>query len=140
SFIHSHIQYAICSWGGVYESTLKYVVLLQKRAIRLVCNASFLEHSLSLFIKCNVLPIYAFCIVNYAIKYNLIDNLPRSRQRRNLYVCPFKPNSTRFRNSYYLHLVKLLNKIPPGLLTSRDSIKKFIFNIDINQILYGINI
>lgn len=45
-------------WGSTYKSTLKPVVKLQKRVIRLIHKVVFLDHTNSLFSKSKILKFY----------------------------------------------------------------------------------
>jgi hypothetical protein len=42
--IYSYLHYAICAWGNAYDVHVKLLIILHKRTIRLVTNASWLDH------------------------------------------------------------------------------------------------
>jgi len=46
-----YLNYACEIWGSTYETRLKILVVLQKRAIRLVDKPNYREHSEPLFAK-----------------------------------------------------------------------------------------
>jgi hypothetical protein len=46
AFVQSHLQYCIAVGGGVHFTTIRPLVMLQKRAVRSVCSAGYLEHYL----------------------------------------------------------------------------------------------
>lgn len=49
TLILPHIQYAITSWGNLKNSEIKRINILQKKSIRLICNAKYISHSEPLF-------------------------------------------------------------------------------------------
>lgn len=52
-----HFNYAITTWGHNFKSHLSHVILLQKRAIRVVSNSSYLSHTDPLFTSHKILKI-----------------------------------------------------------------------------------
>ena len=46
SLIYSLLNYNICSYAGTYDVHLNRLFLLQKRAVRLICNINFHSHQL----------------------------------------------------------------------------------------------
>ena len=63
----------------------------------------------------NILPIrnYGFNVVYYSLKRNIFPDVRRTvSTRRDRFVLPFTPHSTRLEQSFDVHLVKLLNNIP----------------------------
>ena len=57
SLIHSHISYGIVTWGSASQSALRHSILLQKRAIRIINNASFNSHTEPLFRSSKIMKI-----------------------------------------------------------------------------------
>jgi len=49
SMIFSHLNYCVINWGNATESSLKSLLLLQKRAVRLITNSDFHAHANLLF-------------------------------------------------------------------------------------------
>ena len=49
SLIYPHLSYAITAWGNINSPQLKRMNLLQKRAIRTICNARYNSHTNPLF-------------------------------------------------------------------------------------------
>lgn len=58
SLILPHISYCLEVWGNTYKTNIYPVFLLQKKVIRIVSKAGYLDPTNSLFIKLNVLKIY----------------------------------------------------------------------------------
>ena len=52
SFVYSHLQYCLAIWGGTYPSHMNPLIVLQKRAIRLVFDAGYYDHTANLFYRC----------------------------------------------------------------------------------------
>jgi hypothetical protein len=146
AFVQSHLPYCICAWGSANDSTLKPLMMIQKRIIRLVSKVGYMEHTDELFRNNNILPLknlYAFNVVFYAVKNNIIQSLPRMHgERRGIrYTYTYTPRSTRMQASYQIHLVKILNKLDNNLLTPnrKDALKKAMFDLNFNQVISGIH-
>jgi len=144
ALVQSHLQYGLIVWGGTNITTLKNLVLLQKKAIRLVCNADFLAPTQSLFKKAGILnlrQLYAFKVISYAVTQRIIDFLPRkSSIRLNQFSYSFVPHSTRLLACFEVHLVKLLNNIPTNInYKDKDTLKSFLADKDVSEILAGLH-
>ena len=57
SLIHSHLNYNIICYLGTFPTYINRLFLLQKRAIRIISGASFLEHTDPLFYSNKILKI-----------------------------------------------------------------------------------
>ena len=57
NLIYSHLTYNVCCYASTYESHLNKLLLLQKRAIRILNHASFLAHTEPLFFSSGILKI-----------------------------------------------------------------------------------
>jgi len=141
AFIQSHFQYCISVWGGIHDSTVNSLILLQKRAIRIISNADFYAHTAELFSALSILPfrsLYLYKVALFAIKRNILETLPRSLSvRTNYYVYPFVPRSARILRSFFIHLVNLVNLIHLSDFSISDTklIKEAIQNIDVAIVL-----
>ena len=67
SLIYSLLNYNICSFGGTYDTHLNRLLLLQKRAVRIICNESFLAHTDPLFFRTGILKIHDIYRLNVAL-------------------------------------------------------------------------
>lgn len=56
AFVHSHLSYCLESWGGTYITYLEPVILIQKRALRIMTFSKSIEHSRPLFQLTRILP------------------------------------------------------------------------------------
>ena len=69
----SIFTYCIEVWGNACQSYLKPLVILQKRAIRMVAGAQKLDHTIPLFHSLNLLQIkemYVYCVQLFMYKYH----------------------------------------------------------------------
>lgn len=66
SLIYSYLNYCNIIWGGAYDIVLKPLYILQKKAIRLISNSHYLEHTAPLFKTLELLIIYRI------FKYNCL--------------------------------------------------------------------
>jgi len=57
SLIHPYILYGIMLWGSAYRKYINPLIILQKRAIRIIAKAAYNDHSSPLFRKYNILNI-----------------------------------------------------------------------------------
>ena len=77
--------FSYCSeiWGGTYDSNIKALILLKKRAIRVVCKCSKYDHTNILFSKLSTLKLediikYKTGIVMYRAYHNILpDNVKK---------------------------------------------------------------
>ena len=58
SLLLPYLNYCVAIWGNTYKSTLQPLLILQKRAIRLVHNVTFCEHTNILFLKSKMLKFF----------------------------------------------------------------------------------
>ena len=97
--------FSYCSeiWGGTYDSNIKALILLQKRAIRVVCKCSKYDHTNILFSKVIHFKIkghykYKTEIVMYKAYHNFLpDNVKKLITRKSHYNT---------RNSYNSNFLK----------------------------------
>ena len=57
NLVYSYLNYNVCCYASTYESHLTKLYLLQKKAIRIINNASFLEHTDPLFFSNGILKV-----------------------------------------------------------------------------------
>ena len=75
SIVYSYLIYCIESWGASYKTTLYPLLILQKRAIRIIANSEWRAHTAPLFKKLDILQLdklycYRTGICFYNIMYN----------------------------------------------------------------------
>ena len=80
SLFHSHLSYGISVWGLAKTSLTQKVIILQKRAVRVVGNEDFLAHTGNIFSKLKILK----CADQYLLNLASLmwdydhDELPKS--------------------------------------------------------------
>ena len=97
TLILPYLSYCISIWGGTCDTHTDQIIKLQKRALRIICNKSFREHTNDLFISCSILKfndIYRYNLAVYFYKSKQYENFISShnhftRNRNNL-VVPFQ--------------------------------------------------
>ena len=57
SLVHPYLQYCISVWGSTYPTNLKRLVLLQKRAMRIISKSCYDAHTEPIFKSCCILPL-----------------------------------------------------------------------------------
>jgi hypothetical protein len=80
SFIYPYFIYCVELWGGAYTTYINDLFLLQKKIIRIMCNAKYRDKTKPLFSKLKILPLqklHTYRILLFWYKY---ENglLPRS--------------------------------------------------------------
>uniref|UniRef100_A0A8C6SQ40 Reverse transcriptase domain-containing protein n=1 Tax=Neogobius melanostomus TaxID=47308 RepID=A0A8C6SQ40_9GOBI len=75
SLILPYLYYCTVVWGSTYKNTLKPIVLLQKRAIRVIHKVGFLDHTNSLFLKSKIMK---FCDI---VEFQTVQMLYKARYK-----------------------------------------------------------
>lgn len=80
SLILSYLSYCNIIWANTYKSNLDKLIKLQKKAIRIVCKAPFLEHTTPLFKKHKLLSLMNINVFQQDVfMYKFVNNqLPKS--------------------------------------------------------------
>ena len=83
SMVLPYLNYCSEVWGNTYKSSLHSLILLQKRAIRIINNAGYRDHTNMLFLNSNVLKFVDLIKLNTAqIMYKARNNqLPGNIQK-----------------------------------------------------------
>ena len=92
SLIYSYLNYCNVIWGGAYNIVLQPLYILQKKAIRLISNSHYLEHTAPLFKSMELLNIYQI------FKFNCL--LLVHKCTKNNYFLEFK---RKLHNNYSIH-------------------------------------
>ena len=66
SMILSHLNYCNLAWASGNDHFISRLFILQKKAIRIICNAPYNAHSSPLFIQLNMLNVYDINTFNIA--------------------------------------------------------------------------
>ena len=81
ALIYPHLMYCNILWGNGYKSVIHNLFLLQKRAVRIMCNVNYRHHTVSLFMKAKILKLNDLCIYGIGLfVYKCVnDFLPNIR-------------------------------------------------------------
>ena len=142
SLFHPYLSYCNEIWGNTYQSNVKCLFTLQKKAIRLICNADRLADTNAMFKDTSILKLsefvkYKTVIVMFTLFHGI---LPIQLQRR---LSKYSSvHSTRLKNSFVMvqvrtnlkamclsvYGVKLWNTLPDEIknCTSVNIFKKFL--------------
>ena len=119
-----YIYYCIAVWGGTYSVHLHPLRIIQKRAVRAICDEPYLAPSNPLFIRTEILKlddVYKFKICDFLLKNDLIDFYHRShsyptRHRSNL--LPVHQRLTSSLKSINLAGPSIWNQLPESVKNS----------------------
>ncbi|XP_039287944.1 uncharacterized protein LOC120352227 [Nilaparvata lugens] len=123
------MAYGITLWGGASE--VKDILLVQKKAIRILCGTEFLTHCKPLFVSEKILTVFNFYIYRSAIKaFHSVCTLPtrgdvhdhgtRGRLRLDLPYCRLG----RTQSSLIYQPAEILNKLPVSARTLPETVLK----------------
>ena len=137
SLIEPYISYGLIAWGQAANIYLDKVVILQKRALRLMSSADSKAHSAPLFVHSRILPVtmpnyhsvscMVYYINNYRVPSNISVHLTNSEQvyhhftrfsaAGNLYVKASRTNQLLF--SFAIIGVRVWNSTPMVVFSRR---------------------
>ena len=109
SLIYSQLNYCNIIWGGAYDTVLEPLFILQKKAIRLISNSHYLEHTAPLFKSLKLLNIYqifkynCLLLVHKCTKDNYFPEFKKKLQSSS----SFHSHETRNNNQVRVPLEKL---------------------------------
>lgn len=136
--VQSKLQYGLTCWGGTFKNNIQPLLVVQKHILRIIWKKRRYEHSFSLFVNSNILPLkhlYFYKVLKvfflrsgYSLNRDQIGYDLRS-STRNLVVIP--PHNTHHFLSFYTSVApRLFNKLPIELRRIR---KPFSFNKKIKK-------
>ena len=132
SLIQPYLSYCNLIWGNTFATHLNPLIILQKRAIRLVCKKSYYFHTDSLFKNSKILKLVDINKLNLAcfMYKNHLDpiftrNHPYGTRNQNSSLPAFQ-RLTMTQQSIYYSGPLLWNTIPPEIKhsSSLDSFKR----------------
>ena len=133
SFIYPYLLYCLPIWGGTYHTHLNSLITLQKRAVRIISNASYLDHTDPLFKSNQILKlgdIYIFTLAIYMFRNSdSFSNFSRSHshdtRNRNILLPPYERLTTTQQSVLYGG-TRVWNDLPDNINTSPTiSISKY---------------
>lgn len=84
AFFQSHISYGLILWG--HSSRVTDILIIQKKVVRTLCGAKFLEHCRPLFIQAKILTVINLYIYHILIYTKANLNLFSTRQNFHLHA------------------------------------------------------
>ena len=86
SLIHPYISYGPVVWGQTSKTNLDKILLLQKRALRLICFSNNSEHAIPLFLRSNIPPIDMLYYKSVAVLMHDITHDLAPQNLKNLFT------------------------------------------------------
>lgn len=134
AIIMPHLTYCNVAWGNTYRSHINKLIVLQKKAIRLITNSNYRSPSNPLFVQLQMLPLDELvsmnCLIfmyksqsaqnNSFLKDAFIVNSTvhsYNTRQRNLIHQPFARTQTAS-NSFVINCIKEWNKLPQNIRSS----------------------
>ena len=125
TIIHPYILYCLPIYGATYDIHIQPLVLLQKKAIRIISGAGILDHSTPLFYKNKILKIgdlYKHSVACYVFKNpGILDRFQQSHSYNTRYRNVLVPPRERLRSteqSVIYNAVKIWNEVPENIKLS----------------------
>jgi hypothetical protein len=120
ALFHSVLSYGLLIWG--HASAVQDILLLQKRAVRIVTSSAYLEHCKPLFLKTGILTVYAHYILVSAVyvhsnlhlfarRETYHSHMTRRRQDLDVPFCRL----SKTRDSFPTLAIKIYNHLPTSL-------------------------
>ena len=113
SMVHPHLRYGLIFWGAAPKVNLNPIIVQQKKLIRLINHAGYIEHSEPLFRKSYILK-FEDLIENEMIKFIFRDLLPSNEHFNFTYRTSIHGHNARNQSS--------LNLPQPRTALLRDSV------------------
>lgn len=117
SLFYSIINYCILVWGTTGSTNLQKILLIQKKMLRLFCNAPSNIHTETLFAKYNIIPIHNLYNYRLAIAY-------RNEETKNSKRLSYLANLVKHMPSYNTRVCEPWI-VPSHRLASSDGMLKF---------------
>ena len=134
AFIFPFLSYNVIVWGGTCRNHLNPLVVQQKRIIRLIANAGFVDHTNPLFFQLKILKfddIYRFFLCIYmfkARKYGLYSSRHNRNTRNRELACPPFHRLSQTQRSVSFAGPLVWNMLPSSL-RSIDNLASFKFKL-----------
>jgi hypothetical protein len=150
AYFYPYMTYCLPAWGSTHSTYLMRVKLLQKKVLRIICNADYLAHSAPLAHLSNLLLFDDVYVIRTAklchfIMYNcdlskfddaaaLFQRLNVNTSLRTVFNLPVNYCRTACRQrSVFISSVKVWNSLPPLLKSESNPVK---FLNDLKHLLY----
>ena len=144
SLILPHLTYCNSVWGHTFKSHLSRLLILQKKAIRLISSSPYNCPSIPLFKKMNILPISELISMNSLIfmykyksgilpkifenMFTLNSTIHNYNTRQSILFHQPKVSSSMALNSFRVKYIKLWNSLDQSIQQS-STLSKFKFSL-----------
>lgn len=145
SFFQSIIRYGLIFWGNC--SRITEILVLQKKVIRILSKANWLEHCKPLYIKLRILTVtnlYIFDVLMYTLnnfnEYSLISDIHayNTRNNQNIQIPNVRLKKTQI--SYKVLGMKIYNKLPKKYyMLPEDVFKERFYKWLLNHPFYSVD-
>ncbi len=146
SFIYPLLTYGLVIWGHNYKNNLQKIVILQKRALRIINNQPYLAHTDTLFKGSDILKFHDVCTLEslkfvYKFKLGLLPEtfcnyfsfVESSTRQSSLIKVPFaRTNYKSF--SIQIQGAKLFNQYHTRIPENLNSLKAVMKHISISTL------
>ena len=153
TLILPHLNYCAVVWGSAYKSRLLKIILLQKRAVRIIDKKPYLYPSNGIFIKYNILKfpelvseqniVVLLAFLNGTLPKMIADmfkpNRPLNTRAAEHFIMPFsRCNFRTFSfsftapkawNSYICPIFRQLEDVPRNKVTFKKHIRKHLIDV-----------
>ena len=140
SFIYPYLSYCNIIWGGTYQCHLNPLLILQKRAIRIIHHANYLDHTDELFFNSKILKIndiHKYAVALHMFKLENFDAFDRNHNYSTRNVSALLPAFNRL--TLTQHSISYMgptvwNSIPheirnlPGLNSFKRALKLYLIS------------
>ena len=110
SLVHPHLNYCLTAWGGAPNSTIKPLIIFQKKIIRIMTFSKFDNPSAELFLRLNILPINQLYNLNVSLLMYKIHHSLITGKYKLIQIDKLHSHNTRLsKNKNYYHSFNKLN-------------------------------
>ena len=144
--IFPYLSYGIVVWGHAAQTYINQILVLQKRALRLMYFTSYRSHAIPLFISSNTIPINMLYFKSVSILMHDVFNKQTPCNISNLFTCSNELHNynTRFSlaGNYYInsrcnHLLKSFSRLGAKIWNSIPQelrkVPKFVFKANLQN-------
>lgn len=125
ALIESHLRYGVCFWGVCSKRLFNSVFILQKRAVRYICQSSTRDSCRPLFLSEGIMTLPCIfiletaCLVQKKYKQNIAAQPERHTRSSHLIALPI-PSYTQTKKSLIYDGKRIFNHLPLSLRLIND--------------------
>jgi hypothetical protein len=144
----SHLSYGIILWGNSSQYNIQRVLLLQKKAMRVICGLQYSESCKHAFKNMQILTVTGMYIYNLLVyfkmhsndfKLNAVDHTYETRNKTG-FLRPLKHRTALFEKSVTYSATRLYNMLPINVkCLGLNDFKSKLFTFLVNHSFYCLN-